>query len=236
MGTGSFGVTYLAHDLQLDRQVALKEYLPVDWASRRSNGFVEPRTESCSADYEWGLKRFLDEAAILARLDHPQIVRVHRIIRARGTAYIVMEYLGEHSLAGEIRASGRPLSEERVLEILLALADGLEEVHRAGILHRDIKPANVMLRDRDNSPVLVDFGSARQHIGDRSRSLTAVLTPGYAPIEQYGSTDRQGPWTDIYALGALAYEALTGKAPDVAPNRRYGRPAACHQHTGSRAR
>ena len=180
LGTGSFGITYLARDVQLDRAVAVKEYLPVDWASRRYNGFVEPRTESCSDDYEWGLKRFLDEAAILARLDHPQIVQVYQVFRAQGTAYIVMEYLEGKSLADEIRASG-PLSEERVLEVLLALADGLEAVHREGILHRDIKPANVILRDGDISPVFVDFGSARQHIGDRSRPLTAVLTPGYAP-------------------------------------------------------
>ena len=191
LGAGGFGITYLARDLQLDRGVAVKEYLPQEWGTRRFDGTIGPRSSSVEADFQWGLKRFLDEARILARLNHPQVVRVYRVIEANGTAYLVMEYIEGRSLAA-----------------------GLAEVHRADLLHRDIKPANVMLREGDGSPVLIDFGAARQQMGQHSRSMTAVLTPGYAPIEQYSSRGRQGPWTDIYALGAVAYAALGGRPPE----------------------
>ena len=123
-----------------------------------------------------------------------------------------------HSLADELRSSG-PMPEARVRSLLSGLAEGLAAVHAAGLVHRDIKPANVMLRSRDGSPVLIDFGAAREHMGRQSRSITAVLTPGYAPIEQYSAKGHQGPWTDVYALGALAYAALSGRAPDDASER-----------------
>ena len=218
LGSGGFGVTYLARDRALERMVAVKEYLPRYWGVRGPDGTVGPRASSSEADYAWGLRRFVEEARALARLRHAGIVGVHRIIEAGGTAYMVMEYVEGRSLAEEIRSSG-PLPEDRVREILTGLAGGLAQVHAAGMLHRDIKPANVMLRAGDGSPVLVDFGAARQQMGRQSRSITAVLTPGYAPIEQYSARGRQGPWTDVYALGAVAYEALSGRAPDDAPER-----------------
>ena len=218
LGSGGFGITYLARDRALERMVAVKEYLPRDWGVRGPDGTVRPRSSTSEADYAWGLKRFVEEARALARLQHPAIVGGYRIMEAGGTAYIVMEYVEGRSLAEEIRSSG-PLPENRVREILTGLAGGLAQVHAAGMLHRDIKPSNVMLRAGDGSPVLVDFGAARQQMGRQSRSITAVLTPGYAPIEQYSARGRQGPWTDVYALGAVAYEALSGRAPDDAPER-----------------
>ena len=219
LGTGGFGITYLARDRSLDRLVAVKEYLPRDWGTRRADGSIGPRSVSDAKDYQWGLDRFLSEARILAKLEHPHIVRVHRIITAAyGTAYMVMEYVEGRSLREELVAEGT-LPETRVRTILAALMDGLKPVHAAGLLHRDIKPGNVMLRAKDGQPVLIDFGAARQVIGQQSRSVTSVLTPGYAPIELYETHGHQGPWTDIYALGAVAYVALTGRLPDDATTR-----------------
>ena len=218
LGFGGFGITYLAHDRVLERLVAVKEYFPVDWGTRRTDGTMGPRTTAAAGDYAWGLERFVDEARALARLDHPAVVKVHRVVEAGGTAYMVMEYVEGHSLAEELRSSG-PMPEARVRGLLSGLAQGLAAVHASGLVHRDIKPANVMLRSRDGSPVLIDFGAAREHMGRQSRSITAVLTPGYAPIEQYSAKGRQGPWTDVYALGAVAYAALSGRAPDDATER-----------------
>ena len=218
LGFGGFGVTYLARDRVLERLVAVKEYFPMDWGTRRTDGTMGPRTSASSKDYAWGLERFVDEARALARLDHPGIVKVYRVVEAGGTAYMVMEYVEGRSLAEELQVSG-PMPEARVRGLLSGLAEGLGAVHAAGLVHRDIKPANVMLRSRDASPILIDFGAAREHMGRQSRSITAVLTPGYAPIEQYSAKGRQGPWTDVYALGALAYAALSGRAPEDATER-----------------
>ena len=217
LGAGGFGVTYLARDLSLDTWRAVKEYLPRDWAARRGDGTIGPRTGADAEDYEWGLTRFLEEARILARFDHPHLVRVYRVFEAQGTAYMVTEYVEGETLAAGLKESG-PWPEPQVRELLDALTEGLSAVHGEGLLHRDIKPGNVMVRP-DGTPVLIDFGAARQAMGRQSRSVTAVLTPGYAPIEQYSPRGNQGPWTDIYALGALAYEALSGQAPDDATER-----------------
>ena len=219
LGAGGFGVTYRAWDRSLDRSVAIKEYLPRDFGSRRSDGSIGPRSVADVKDYRWGLDRFLAEARILANLEHPNIVRVYRIIPAvGGTAYMVMELVEGRSLKEELTAEGK-LPEKRVRDILTALIAGLERVHTAQLLHRDIKPANVMLREKDGAPVLIDFGAARQVTGQQSRSVNAVLTPGYAAIELYETYGNQGPWTDIYALGALAYASLTGEVPDDATMR-----------------
>ena len=217
LGAGGFGITYLARDLSLEAWRAVKEYLPRDWGTRRQDGTIGPRTGGDAEDYRWGLERFIDEARMLARFKHPHIVQVYRVFKAQGTAYMVTEYVEGRTLAAEAAATGR-LSESRVREVLSALTDGLAKVHGADLLHRDIKPANVMVRP-DGAPVLIDFGAARQAMGRHSRSVTAVLTPGYAPIEQYSARGRQGAWTDIYALGAVAYWALSGQVPDDATER-----------------
>ena len=217
LGEDGFGVTYLAHDRSLDRQVAIKEYLPHDWATRWPGGAVGPRSVTHAEDYRWGLERFWEEARVLARLHHPHVVQMYRVIEARGTAYMVTEYVEGRSLAEALQAEG-PWPEPRVLALLDALTSGLGPVHAAGLVHRDIKPANVMLRG-DGSPVLINFYAARQIVGRQSRPVTAILTPGYAPLEQYNTKGKQGPWTDVYALGAVAYEALSGRVPEEATAR-----------------
>ena len=211
LGIGGFGITYLARDIRLGREVAIKEYFPVGFATRSGEQTISARSEQHVGDYRWGLASFIGEARTLARFDHPSIVRIIRFFEANGSAYIVMEYIVGHSLSDELKEK-QTLPEHRVKEIVNALLDGLEQTHAEDLLHRDIKPGNVMLRE-DGRPVLIDFGAARSIAGQHSRTMTAVLTPGYAPIEQYGSQGKQGPWTDIYSLGALAYKCLSGKTP-----------------------
>ena len=218
LGFGGFGMTYLGFDHNLDKAVAIKEYLPSDIAIRTGDNSVVPQASQFRDDFEWGLDRFLDEARALARFDHRHIIKVHRFFEAHGTAYIVMEYAEGETLSAFLERK-ETLKEAELKAILSPILDGLEVVHGVDFLHRDIKPGNIIIRDEDNSPVLLDFGSARQAIGARSRSVTSIITPGYAPIEQYSSRGDQGPWTDIYALGGVCYRALTGKVPDDATDR-----------------
>ena len=218
LGHGGFGITYLGWNLSLDIPVAIKEYLPADLATREQDGSVVPQTSQAASDFQWGLERFLDEARILARFQHPNIVRVHHFFEAHSTAYIAMDYAEGETLSAHLERKG-VLSEAELTGILYPLLSALEVVHGADFLHRDIKPSNIVLRDSDGSPVLLDFGAARQAIGAKSRSVTSIVTPGYAPIEQYSSRGRQGPWTDIYALGGVCYRALTGDVPEDATDR-----------------
>jgi hypothetical protein len=209
LGQGGFGVTYLAFDENLEKRVAIKEYLPAEWAIRVDAQSVGPRSSGDRDDYQWGLERFLDEARALARFEHPHINRVHRHFEAHGTAYIVLEYIEGESLADRLRRDGT-LPPDAVGQLLRELISALGGVHRAGYVHRDIKPGNILLR-ADGRAVLVDFGAARQAVGGRSRNMTQILTPGYAPIEQYDSKGTDiGPWTDVYALGMVAYRCVTG--------------------------
>ncbi len=218
LGQGGFGITYRAWDRELDRAVAVKEYLPSDMAVRVDGTTVKPRSRVEDESFAWGLTRFLDEARALARFDDaPAIVRVFDYMQANGTAYMVMALVDGTPLSGVYRREA-PLDEARLKSIVLPLLQGLERVHEAGFLHRDIKPANILIR-RDGLPVLIDFGAARQAIGEKSRSVTSVFTPGYAPFEQYMSNGKQGPWTDIYALAATLYHGITGKPPPQATDR-----------------
>ena len=212
LGSGGFGITYLVYDHHLDKAVAIKEYLPNDLAVRTNNQSVLPKSTEDQADYEWGLERFLSEAQTLARFDHRHIIKIHRFFRAHGTGYIVMEYAEGETLSELLQHKGT-LTEVELKRILFPILDGLEAVHEADFLHRDIEPSNIVIRD-DGSPVLIDFGSARQAVAGKSRSVTAIVTPGYAPIEQYSVKGHQGPWTDIYGLGAVCYRCLTGEPPD----------------------
>ncbi len=218
LGHGGFGITYLGWNIALDIPVAIKEYLPTGLATRKSDQSVVPQSSQVVSDFQWGLERFLDEARTLARLQHLNIVRVHQYFEAHGTAYIAMDYVEGEDLSAYLTRKGT-LSEDELKAILYPLLDALEVVHGADFLHRDIKPGNIVLRDVDGSPVLLDFGAARQAIGAKSRSVTSIVTPGYAPIEQYSSRGRQGAWTDIYALGGVCYRALTGQVPDDATDR-----------------
>ncbi len=214
LGVGGFGITYLARDGNLKRSVAIKEILPSDLSVRREDSTVEPISEDESETFRWGLDRFLSEARTLARFQHPNIVGVHSVFEANNTAYMVMEYEQGRSL-GTVLREPDSCREENLRALLMPLLDGLEQVHEAGFVHRDIKPNNLFVRD-DGSPVVLDFGSARQALGVETRTLTSLVTPGFAPFEQYNATrdgDKQGPWTDIYALGATLYRAVTGKGP-----------------------
>ena len=214
---GGFGITYLAVDTNLEKQVAIKEYLPIDFAIRLAGDSVSIRSGEDRAAYDWGMKSFLNEARILSRFKHPNLVQVYRLVEANNTAYIVMEYVNGTTLSEHLD-SRESLNEAELKSILLKICDGLSVVHEANILHRDIKPLNVMLRP-DSTPVLIDFGAARNLLAAHTQTTIGVLTAGYSPIEQYAEAGQLGPWTDIYALGAVAYQAITGKKPLDATNR-----------------
>jgi TolA protein len=220
LGQGGFGITYLARDANLDQQVAIKEYLPVDVATRRADASVRSRTEEQSERYRWGLDRFIREARTLARFDHPNIVRVLSVFEHNNTAYMVMRFEEGENLAALLERR-RTLPEDELMRVVLPILDGLELVHNAGFIHRDIKPDNIHIRN-DGSPVLLDFGSARHSMG-HARTVTILVAPGYAPFEQYYSSgENQGPWTDLYSLGATCYRAIAGIAPMDAISRSKG--------------
>lgn len=219
LGTGGFGVTYLVEELTHGGLAAIKEYLPSEVAVRHGNE-VLPRSSSTTGDFDWGFERFLDEARTLAHFEHAHVVRVHGYFEANNTAYIVMEYEDGRPLSVLLERHGT-LTEEQLKRVIFPILDGLREVHSRNFLHRDIKPSNVYVRRSDDSPVLLDFGAARQAFGRRSRKMTALITPGYSPPEQYESaSEAQGYWSDIYALAALCYRAITGKAPAASLRRR----------------
>lgn len=218
LGVGGFGITYRAHDGDLDCDVAIKEYLPADIAVRNADGHsVTVKSANDSVNYDHGLKRFLDEGRTLALFREPNIVRVTRYLEANGTAYLVMDYEEGEPLSQHLQRMVS-LDEHSCIQIALPVLRGLRAVHARNILHRDIKPANIYLR-RDDTPVLIDFGAAREALGEHSRHITSMVTHGYAPFEQYSPNGKLGPWTDIYALGATLYHCATGVSPPAATER-----------------
>jgi serine/threonine protein kinase len=217
LGAGGFGMTYLAADTHLEKPVAIKEYLPSELAHRSPDGTVQPITTERESGYRWGLERFLLEARTLARFSHPNIVRVLRYFEANGTAYMVMDYERGDPLKTRLGLSPQP-PEAELKRLVAPLLDGLRAVHAAGFLHRDIKPDNIFVR-ADGQPVLIDFGAARQALGGETRSLTSVLTPGFAPLEQYSGEGKQGPWTDLYAMGGVLFRAVSDRNPPDAVKR-----------------
>jgi len=217
LGAGGFGMTYLGWDTHLEKHVAIKEYLPTDLAVRALDGSIVPITTELQHDYQWGLDRFILEARTLAKFSHPHIVRVGRYFEANGTGYMVMDYEKGETLYQMLRRGLQP-DEAQLKAILMPLLDGLQAVHAKGFLHRDIKPGNIVIRE-SGSPVLIDFGAARLAIGGATRSLTSVLTPGYAPLEQYASDGNQGPWSDLYALASVLYRVLVNENPPDAVSR-----------------
>ena len=217
LGVGGFGVVYLALDHSLLRQVAIKEFMPGDLAVRDPSGSVRPGTASGAEQFQRGLESFFNEARLLARFNHPALVRVYRFWKANGTAYMAMQYCPGATLKEARKAMRTPPDEAWLRAFVEPILGALERLHRAGVFHRDISPDNILLLP-NGRPILLDFGSARRVNSQGTRSPTAVLKPNFAPIEQYGDEAgmAQGPWTDLYALGATVHFMLTGEAPTPA--------------------
>jgi serine/threonine protein kinase len=225
LGVGGYSCVYLARDTRLDRRVALKEYLPATLAARAPDGTVGARLPRFEAFYDKGLQGFLNEARLLGSFDHPSLVKVYRFWAEAGTAYMVMPYYEGITLKKWLGDLGATPSERWLRELADPLMAALDAMHQQRCYHRDVAPDNIlMLYDRKAAgnyleqqprPVLLDFGAARRVIGDATQQLTAILKSGYSPVEQYEGEEslRQGPWTDVYALCAVLYTAVTGKAP-----------------------
>jgi serine/threonine protein kinase len=225
LGVGGYSCVYRARDTRLDRTVAIKEYLPATLAARAPDGSVGPRLPRFQAFYDKGLEGFLNEARLLGSFDHPSLVKVYRFWAQNGTAYMVMPYYEGITLKKWLHDLGAPPSERWLRDLADPLMAALGSMHEQRCYHRDVAPDNIlMLYDRAAPgsyleqrprPVLLDFGAARRVIGDATQQLTAILKSGYSPVEQYEGEEslRQGPWTDVYALCAVLYTAVTGKPP-----------------------
>jgi len=225
LGHGGFGIAYLAWDAHLEMKVAVKEFLPTDYATRGAQATEVTPYSGESRDYfEYGLTRFLDEGRAVARFnDHPGIVPVLNFFRDNGTGYLVMQYVPGMSFKEYLALSGGKISFDEAVSIIIPVMDTLHDVHHTGMLHRDISPDNIYISTTKRVKLL-DFGAARLALGDRSQSLSVILKAGYAPFEQYQSRGRQGAWTDVYALGATLYRAITGTKPPEASARIAGEP------------
>jgi serine/threonine protein kinase len=220
LGQGGFGITYLAWDRLLNRKLAIKEYFPREICSRgRDDLSLQPLSQRSQHDYEYGLAKFVEEGRNLARFrDYPGIVSLLDFFEVNGTAYIVMAYMEGMTFKQYLEDQGGKITFDQALAILNPVMDALREVHRTGMLHRDISPDNIYLNQGGQVKIL-DFGATRYAMRDQSQNLTVMIKPGYAPLEQYSSGGKQGPWTDVYAMGATFYRALSGRAPSEAPDR-----------------
>lgn len=222
VGVGGFGITYRAWDERLNQVIAVKEYYP------SANGIVNrnPGEEKVivysgarRTEFEKGKQRFLSEARNMAKFStHPNIVHVYDFFEANGTAYITMEFLDGISYKQFIASNEGRIPVETARNVTLSVLDALREIHKVGIIHRDISPDNIFITN-DGIIKLIDFGAARFSTGEEEKTLSVILKPGYAPPEQYRSRSRQGPWTDIYAVGAMFFRAVTGRMPDESVNR-----------------
>ena len=227
LGSGGFGITYLAKDSRLGRKVVIKENLPAQFCWRDTHSLtVRPRhTEGEDAgNFQYSLESFEREAATLASLDHPGIVKVLRSFEAHGTAHFVMPFVDGVTFDEVIqqrRKSGHGFTEDELGDLTLRVLDALGYLHERGIYHRDIKPGNILVT-ATSEPVLIDFGAARQRLSERS--LTVIESAGYTPFEQLQSRGKIGPWSDLYALGGTLYKAITGETPAKAADRAFDDP------------
>ncbi|WP_395752903.1 serine/threonine protein kinase [Prosthecobacter sp.] len=221
LGVGNFGVTYLAHSHRYNLPCVIKELLPGDFATRSSpTQEIVPLSSSLREGFRHCQKDFLREATILHKVKHPNVVEILDLFNANNTSYYVMPYASGMTLENFlVQRGGSLLPESQLLELLYPLLDGLDTVHKHGYLHRDIKPENIIMLAETGQPMLIDFGAARQLIASRSRPMSAILTRCYAPFEQYSNTHNQGPYTDIYALGAVLHRAIVGAPPPEAIDR-----------------
>jgi serine/threonine protein kinase len=217
LSCGGFSIVYLAHD-ENDQPVAIKEYLPSSLALRREGDALPSISEENLATFRYGMKCFFEEGRSLARLSHPNLVRVLNFFRANETVYMVMRYERGRTLQEHIQARRGAIKENFLRHVFIMLLNGLREVHTNKLLHLDIKPANIYIRN-DGAPVLIDFGAARQTLTEEGMRLNPMYTPGFAPPEQYKNRELLGPWSDIYSVGASMYACLAGMAPQAADSR-----------------
>lgn len=215
VGQGGFGIVYKAWDQTLERVVALKEYLPSALAVRRQDGSVTARSERHQDTFDAGMRSFINEARLLAQFDHPSLLKVYRFWQDKGTTYMVMPFYRGKTLKQALAEMTEPPGEAWLLGVLDSVTQALSVMHGAQCYHRDIAPDNILLLEDSGLPVVLDFGAARRVISDMTQAITVILKPGYAPVEQYAETPdmKQGPWTDVYALGAVLHFAVMGKTP-----------------------
>lgn len=214
IGEGGFGIVYFAFDRSLRRMVAIKEYMPGALAGRGQDKKVVVRSQRYRETFAIGLKSFIKEARLLAQFDHPALIKVYRFWEQNNTAYMAMRYYEGRTLKSVVQNTPGQVTEAWLKSILKPMLEALAAMYRMQILHRDISPDNIMIQ-KNGEAVLLDFGAARQIIGDMTHSLTVILKPGYAPIEQYADDAlmKQGPWTDIYSLSAVIYFAIVKSPP-----------------------
>lgn len=215
VGQGGFGVVYEAWDTDLERVVAVKEYLPVSLSTRAGDGTVAPLSERTRETFELGLRSFINEARLLAQFDHPSLLKVLRFWQEKGTAYMAMPFYRGPTLRQALGPKPGGAEEGWLMGILDGVTQALAVMHAANCYHRDIAPDNIILLEGSGRPVLLDFGAARRVITDKTQAITVILKPGYAPVEQYAEMPdmSQGAWTDVYALAAVMHVAITGRAP-----------------------
>lgn len=214
LGHGGFGITYLALDMNLGIKVAIKEYMPQGLVTRiPTDNRVSIYSGDRKENFENGLEKFLEEAQILAKFkENSCIVGINNFFKENGTAYFVMDYIEGINIKQYLNKNGEKLPYEEMLKVMFPVLDALKNVHDAGLLHRDISPDNIYMTS-NGTVKLLDFGAARFSMGEQSRSLDVILKPGYAPEEQYRRKGKQGPWTDIYAVGATMYRVVSGIVP-----------------------
>lgn len=217
IGGGGFSLVYLAYDPQ-DQPVAIKEYLPQTLVGRGENYSVQPSSEDNRTTFRYGMKCFFEEGRALARIVHPNVVRVVNFFRAHDTVYMVMRYERGKTLQEYLQSARGPVKESFIRRVFAQMLNGLREVHTQKLLHLDIKPSNIYIR-LDGTPVLIDFGAARATLTHDANRLQPMYTPGFAAPEQYHPSDMLGPWTDIYSVGASMYACLSGSPPQPADAR-----------------
>ncbi len=237
LGVGGFGIVYKGRGIYFDELVAIKEYFPSAISERKDGDTVVPIDSDSEEVHALGLKKFVEEAKLLWNLStptrHPNIVSVRSLFEIHGTAYMVMDFEDGMSLSKMIK-QGTRFNEASLTNLIRPIAEGLERAHRVGVLHRDIKPPNILVND-DGRSVLIDFGSARFESGEATSTTVTFHTPPYAAIEQYVRTYEQGPWTDVYALGVVLHECITGEKPPEVLERMHGglgRPLAAQEWPG----